>query len=80
MATKTIFRTIEGDDVFIAKCTKPAGVEYAEPAWWAFTRGRGPDIEIAGPCLTKAALLRQLRKLAEQGQLVEKRRGTKGEE
>jgi hypothetical protein len=71
MATSR-FITVEGDEVFVAQCTKPARVEYHERAWWAFTRGRAPDIEVAGPCAIKSELYRQLARLAAQGQLTEK--------
>ena len=47
--------------VGVAFTTRPAGMEYLHPAWWGFTVGRFPDVELAGPCKTREELLAELK-------------------
>ena len=53
----------EGYQVGISYTAQPANVVYHEPAWWAYTVGRIPDIEVAGPCATKKELMAALKQI-----------------
>jgi len=62
-------KTFEGNQIQIAFTRKPAYTAYEEPAWWAFTQDRNPDIEIAGPCETRRELETLLKVYALEGRL-----------
>ena len=62
-------RSLEGDRIEIAYTRQPAYMVYVNPAWWAFTVNRNPDVEIAGPCETRRELEAILRAGALEGRL-----------
>ena len=63
MANKFYYR--EGNfecEILLSKTNNPTGnLSYHEPAWWAATQGRNPDIALVGPHTTRKELIVGLR-------------------
>lgn len=71
---ETRIKSLEEDRIEVFFTRKPTYMTYEKPAWWAYTVGRNPDIEVAGPCKTRKELDLTLKAYALEGRLKKRNR------